>query len=198
MNVPDDREYTTSHEWIQLDGESALVGLTAGNPSLAEILQVRLPVVGRAVKAGDEAAAVISRGTEQSVRAPLSGSIIETNSALEADPTLLARHPYGTGWLFVSMSRRGKRSSICLTPLRIGTSFKRLNRSRFPRGLLRNPRMPRCRQFWEDRKEPSAGLMGLRGPHLPQAVALRRSLATPRGPKIGAARRARICVGFST
>jgi glycine cleavage system H protein len=100
MNVPDDREYTTSHEWIQLDGESALVGLTAGNPSLAEIVQVRLPVVGRAVKAGDEAAAVISRGTEQSVRAPLSGSIIETNSALEADPTLLARHPYGTGWLF--------------------------------------------------------------------------------------------------
>ena len=70
MNVPDDREYTTSHEWIQLDGESALVGLTAGNPSLAEILQVRLPVVGRAVKAGDEAAAVISRGTQQSVRAP--------------------------------------------------------------------------------------------------------------------------------
>ena len=65
------------------------------------------------------------------------------------------------------------------------------------RRLLKNPRVPRCCQFCEDCKEPSAGLMGLRGPISPQAVALRRSLATPRGPKIGATRGARTLWGIS-
>jgi hypothetical protein len=66
-----------------------------------------------------------------------------------------------------------------------------------PRRLLRDPRMPRCCQFWEDRKEPSAGLMGLQGPHLPASRG-----ATD---KLGDAARAenwrnpgvRTCVGFS-
>ncbi len=51
MNVPEDREYTRSHEWIRLDGESAVVGLTANDPeNFAEITRIELPQVGNAVK----------------------------------------------------------------------------------------------------------------------------------------------------
>ena len=80
MNVPEDREYTQSHEWIRLDGESALVGLTANDPENSpEITRVELPQVSNALKAGDIVATVVFSNAKRTVRAPLSGSVIEIN-----------------------------------------------------------------------------------------------------------------------
>jgi glycine cleavage system H protein len=101
MNAPDDREYTRSHEWIRLDGESALVGLTANDSeNLVEGARVELPQVGNAVKVGDVVATIVLANAKRTVRAPLSGSVIEINSDLQSHPELVKRDPYGTGWLF--------------------------------------------------------------------------------------------------
>jgi glycine cleavage system H protein len=101
MNAPEDRDYTRSHEWIRLDGESALVGLTANDPeNFAEITRVELPQVGNASKAGDIVATVVFANAKRTVRAPLSGSVIEINPDLESHPELVKQDPYGAGWLF--------------------------------------------------------------------------------------------------
>ena len=84
-----------------MDGESAMVGLTANDPSnSAEITRVELPQASSSVKAGDSVATVFFSNTKRTVRAPLSGSIIEINRDLESHPELLKQDPYGAGWLF--------------------------------------------------------------------------------------------------
>lgn len=101
MNVPEDREYTQSHEWVRVDGESATVGITASDPTVAgECSRVRLPEVRYAVKAGDSVATAVFANANREVRAPLSGSIVEINRDLESNPELVRKDPYGAGWLF--------------------------------------------------------------------------------------------------
>jgi glycine cleavage system H protein len=101
MNVPEDREYTQSHEWIRMEGGSAVVGLTTNDSgNYAEITRIELPQAGSAVKAGDTVATIVFPTTKRTVRAPLSGSIIEINRNLESHPELLKQDPCGAGWLF--------------------------------------------------------------------------------------------------
>jgi glycine cleavage system H protein len=101
MNVPEDREYTHSHEWVNVDGESAIVGITAGDPALAgERPRVELPKTSRAVKAGDVVATIVFANAKRVVRAPLSGSVVAVNRDLESHPELVKEDPYGAGWLF--------------------------------------------------------------------------------------------------
>lgn len=101
VNAPEDREYTRSHEWIRLDGENAVVGITAvDTENFAESTCVELPQEGSAVKAGDIVAAVVFGNAKRTVRAPLSGSIAAINLDLKSHPELVKRDPYGAGWLF--------------------------------------------------------------------------------------------------
>jgi glycine cleavage system H protein len=101
MNVPDDRAYTESHEWIRLDGESALVGLTDVDPSNSrDCTRVELPRASSAVKAGDRVGKVFFSNAERAIMAPLSGSVIEINRELELRPQFVKDDPYGSGWLF--------------------------------------------------------------------------------------------------
>ena len=118
MNVPEDREYTDSHEWIRMDGDSAMVGLTADDPAnLMESARVDLPKVSSAVKAGDNIAAVIfSQAAKRLVRAPLSGTLIEINRELESRPDLVQKDPYGAGWLFRLEIQAGEEIEHLLDP----------------------------------------------------------------------------------
>ena len=101
MNVPEDREYTQSHEWIRIDGESAVVGITARHPAAGkEILGVRLPEMFFAVKTGDVVAKILLADDEQGICAPISGSVVEVNLELDSTPRLVLDDPYATGWLF--------------------------------------------------------------------------------------------------
>lgn len=102
MNVPEDREYTQSHEWVRVDGESAVVGITASDPAISgERPRVELPKPSNAVKAGDVIATIIfGADAKRVVRAPLSGSVVEVNRELELHPELVSEDPYGAGWLF--------------------------------------------------------------------------------------------------
>jgi glycine cleavage system H protein len=116
-NVPEDREYTESHEWIRMEGASALVGLTASDlANFAESARIELPGVSSAVKAGDIVAAVVFSKAKRTVRAPLSGTIIEINRELESRPQLVQQDPYGAGWLFRLEIQAGEEIEHLLDP----------------------------------------------------------------------------------
>lgn len=95
------RLYTKDHEWIELDGETATVGITDyAQGQLGDIVFVELPEAGRAVTKGGEAAVVESVKAASDVYAPVSGTVTETNPALADDPALVNTAPEGDGWFF--------------------------------------------------------------------------------------------------
>lgn len=98
------REYTKSHEWYEsLDGDKNVVtiGITkAAVSEVGDIVYVELPVVGKAVKAGQEACVIESTKAAVDIASPVSGTIIATNKALQSDISLLNRAPEAEGWLF--------------------------------------------------------------------------------------------------
>ena len=84
MNIPDDLFYTETHEWIKREGENVRVGITDHAQSeLTDVVYVELPKMDRHANAKEAVA------------------VVEVNKALEADPGLINREPYGQGWIFV-------------------------------------------------------------------------------------------------
>ena len=101
MNVPTDLRYNSSHEWIRLEGEIVTVGITDhAQEELTDVVFVELPSVGRSVDGGDPTAVVESVKAASDIYAPISGEVVETNPAVEAEPALVNTDPYGKGWLF--------------------------------------------------------------------------------------------------
>ena len=101
MNVPEHLQYTETHEWLRLDGETATVGITDhAQAELTDIVFVELPKIGAALAAGQPAAVVESVKAASDIYAPIGGAVLEVNAALEADPGLVNRDPFGAGWLF--------------------------------------------------------------------------------------------------
>jgi glycine cleavage system H protein len=98
--------YTEEHEWISVDGDPeagavATVGITDfAQGQLGDIVFVETPDAGRQVSKGGEAAVVESVKAASDVYAPVSGEVVEANSALEADPSLVNNDPQGEGWFF--------------------------------------------------------------------------------------------------
>ena len=102
MNVPDDLLYTESHEWIKREGESLRVGITDHAQSeLTDVVYVELPMMDRQANAKEAIAIVESVKAASDIYAPVKGTVVEVNRALEADPGLINREPYGQGWIFV-------------------------------------------------------------------------------------------------
>jgi glycine cleavage system H protein len=100
-DMPEDREYTPSHEWVRIDGESAVVGITACHSRIAgKILRVKLPEISSAAKTGDIVATIYSTSGEREVRAPISGTVLDINRNLETNPQPVVDDPYAEGWLF--------------------------------------------------------------------------------------------------
>jgi glycine cleavage system H protein len=95
------RYFTEDHEWIDVDGDVATVGITEyAQSQLGDIVFVEVPHEGREVGKGDEAAVVESVKAASDVYAPVSGVVIEGNAALADDPELVNREPEGEGWFF--------------------------------------------------------------------------------------------------
>ena len=102
MNVPDDLLYTETHEWIRREGENVRVGITDHAQSeLTDVVYVELPKMDRQVNAREATAVVESVKAASDIYAPVKGTVVEVNKALEADPGLLNREPFGEGWIFV-------------------------------------------------------------------------------------------------
>ncbi|WP_374385786.1 glycine cleavage system protein GcvH [Sandaracinobacter sp.] len=95
------RYFTKDHEWIDVDGDIATVGITDyAQGQLGDVVFVELPEAGRMVAAGKEAAVVESVKAASEVYAPVSGTVTEANAALEATPDLVNSAPEGEGWFF--------------------------------------------------------------------------------------------------
>ena len=102
MIIPDDLLYTESHEWIKREGENIRVGITDHAQSeLTDVVYVELPKLERQVNPKEPIAVVESVKAASDIYSPVKGTVLEANKALEADPGLINREPYGQGWIFV-------------------------------------------------------------------------------------------------
>ena len=102
MMIPDDLLYTESHEWIKREGENIRVGITDHAQSeLTDVVYVELPKLERQVNPKEPIAVVESVKAASDIYSPVKGTVLEANKALEADPGLINREPYGQGWIFV-------------------------------------------------------------------------------------------------
>jgi glycine cleavage system H protein len=102
MNIPEGLLYTETHEWIRREGDNVRVGVTDHAQSeLTDVVYVELPRLDREANAKDAIAVVESVKAASDIYAPIKGKVVEVNKALEADPGLINREPYGQGWIFV-------------------------------------------------------------------------------------------------
>jgi len=96
-------KYTEEHEWVEIDGDSATIGITEyAQEQLGDVVFVELPDAGRTVAKGDEVAVVESVKAASEVYAPVSGEITEVNSVLDGAPATVNEDAIGAGW-FVKM-----------------------------------------------------------------------------------------------
>lgn len=112
--IPDDRKYSQEHEWVQVEGEVGIVGITdhaAGE--LGDIVYVDLPDVGAEYSAGDAVGSIESVKAVADLYIPVSGEIVEINPALDGDPAMVNNSPMDDGWLFkVKMADPGELESL--------------------------------------------------------------------------------------
>jgi len=102
MNVPDDLSYTESHEWVRAEGGNARVGITDhAQAELTDVVYVELPKVGAKAEARKQIAVVESVKAASDIYAPVAGTVVEVNKALEGNPALINTDPFGEGWIFV-------------------------------------------------------------------------------------------------
>jgi glycine cleavage system H protein len=95
------RYFTQDHEWIDVDGDSATVGITDyAQGQLGDVVFAEVPAAGASLAKGGDAAVVESVKAASDVYAPVSGTVTEGNAALEGDPALVNTDPEGEGWFF--------------------------------------------------------------------------------------------------
>ncbi|HEY9171937.1 MAG TPA: glycine cleavage system protein GcvH [Verrucomicrobiae bacterium] len=100
-NVPADLKYAKSHEWVRVAGDVATVGITDhAQHELTDIVFAEVPAVGRKLKAGEACAVVESVKTASDIYAPVSGEVIEANTAIVDTPALINTEPFAGGWFF--------------------------------------------------------------------------------------------------
>lgn len=100
-HIPADLKYTHEHEWLRIEGNEAVVGITEhAQELLGDMVFVDMPKVGQVFEAGADCAVVESVKAASDVYMPVMGLILEVNEALENSPELVNSDPYGDGWLF--------------------------------------------------------------------------------------------------
>ena len=96
-----DKKYSKKHEWVELDGDIATIGITKhATEQLGDIVFTEVPDAGKAFEAGGEAAVVESVKAASDVYSPISGEVTENNQAIVSDPSLVNQDPEGNGWFF--------------------------------------------------------------------------------------------------
>jgi glycine cleavage system H protein len=100
MNLPGKLRYTKDHEWLQIEGDIATVGITDfAQRELGDIVYVEIETVGKQLDAGAVFGTVEAVKTVSDLYLPVSGTITELNSALANEPELVNNDPYGSGWM---------------------------------------------------------------------------------------------------
>ena len=100
MNVPAELKYTKEHEWIRVEGEEAVVGITDyAQSQLGDIVFVECETVGDALEAGETFGTIEAVKTVSDFYLPVAGEVLEFNEELEGEPELVNKDPYGKGWI---------------------------------------------------------------------------------------------------
>ena len=100
MNIPEDLQYTKSHEWVRIEGDTATIGITDhAQDELGDVVFVELPDEGATFDAGESFGTVESVKAVSDLYAPVGGEVVEVNSALEDAPENINEAPYGEGWI---------------------------------------------------------------------------------------------------
>jgi glycine cleavage system H protein len=100
MEFPESYKYTKDHEWVRMEGDVAVVGITEfAQSELGDLVFVDLPKVGTAVKQHGTMCVVESTKAASDVYSPLTGTVSSVNEALSSDPGLINRTPYADGWI---------------------------------------------------------------------------------------------------
>ena len=101
MNHPADLKYARTHEWVRIEGDLVVTGISDhAQLELGDLVYVEAPEVGTQVVATEQAGIVESVKTASDIHAPISGTVVEVNTALEDDPDFVNEEPYGKGWIY--------------------------------------------------------------------------------------------------
>ena len=99
--IPAELRYRSSHEWVRVENDVAVVGITDhAQDAMGDLVFVEMPEVGQVLAAGDEAGVVESVKAASDIYAPVSGEVVAINDALEDEPEKVNNDPFGDGWLF--------------------------------------------------------------------------------------------------
>jgi glycine cleavage system H protein len=100
LSVPEELQYTRSHEWVRIEGDTATIGITDhAQEELGDIVFVELPEQGATFDAGDSFSTVESVKAVSDLYAPVGGEVVEVNEALNDSPEKINEDPYGDGWI---------------------------------------------------------------------------------------------------
>ncbi|HUR27374.1 MAG TPA: glycine cleavage system protein GcvH [Planctomycetota bacterium] len=102
---PDDRKYSPTHEWVKIEGDTALVGITdfavqeLSNGNTSDLVYCDLPEAGRQVKAGETFGEIESVKAVSDLNSPVSGEVVDVNHTIEEHLEVLAKDPWNSGWM---------------------------------------------------------------------------------------------------
>lgn len=100
MNLPEDLRYSSSHEWVRVEGDTATVGITDfAQNELGDVVFVELPSPGRQLRVDDVFGSIESVKAVSELISPVSGEVVEINDALTTDPAPANTDPYGDAWM---------------------------------------------------------------------------------------------------
>ncbi|NJN26052.1 MAG: glycine cleavage system protein GcvH [Cyclobacteriaceae bacterium] len=100
MNIPQELKYTKDHEWIRVEGEQAIIGITDfAQKELGDIVYVEIESIGDELSQGDVFGTVEAVKTVSDLFMPVSGTVVEVNALLETEPEAVNNDPYGNGWM---------------------------------------------------------------------------------------------------
>lgn len=113
-NVPENLHYSKDHEWLKIEGEAAVIGITDhAQDQLGDVVYVELPKVGEEFAANEPFGSVESVKAVSEIFTPVTGAVMAVNDSLADEPEKVNRDPYGDGWMIkIRMSKSGEVDSL--------------------------------------------------------------------------------------
>ncbi|HLF13738.1 MAG TPA: glycine cleavage system protein GcvH [Bacteroidota bacterium] len=114
MEFPKDIRYTRDHEWVRINGDTGVVGITDyAQGELGDIVFVELPARGKKIKRGESMGTIEAVKAVSDLYAPLTGEVVEVNPELEKNSELVNKEPYGKGWMIrIRMADKNEVASL--------------------------------------------------------------------------------------
>ncbi len=114
MDIPKNLKYTNNHEWLKIEGDTALVGITSyAQGELGDIVYVEIEVVGETLDKGESFGTIEAVKTVSDLYMPVSGEVLEVNPVIEDKPETINSDPYGAGWMIkIKITDKGQAEAL--------------------------------------------------------------------------------------